>query len=310
MKKLCLKLTLFTCLLYAINLLASTWLEHTCKKRELGYYQFLQYVNNKPDIVIFGASRAQYHYVSPIIAKNTKCTAYNFGIINTSILAQYTQLLEILKIYEPKLIVFEVSGFDFSQGYMSGNLDYLRSFPSNAMLDKAKSESDEFFILGKLMTLYKFNKVGLYILLDRNRYVKKDDANLGYHSLDIVHLPDILKNNDLEDPFPRSFYNRNNTLAETFSQTLDLISKERLNVVFFQSPYFQQNLIKYPPVNHGTFDVIKESGLPYYDFRNLPGLDSLEADCFYDLVHMTGPASRVYTEAIIPIIEKHIHGKE
>lgn len=313
-RKLALKALLFLVLLILFSYIHSACLDKINEKENQGYYGFLNVIRERPEIVILGASRARDHYVTPMIAQATHRTAYNFGTFNSSVLVQYSQLVEILKLYRPQLIIYEVSGFDFAQGYMNSNIEHLKLFPENDMLERARREQDDYYILRRIFPLYKHNKTGLNSIQDflTSRAKPKNhlNQNLGYHSLGEAHLPELIKQKQVSKQVPADFYNRNALLAEAFQVTLNIIKKERLNVVFMQSPYYEQKFIKYPPMNHGVIDQLVNKDLPYYDFHEIDAVAKLEAEYFYDLVHLTERGARLYTKNVIPIIIQHLDKNE
>lgn len=299
------KSLLFLTLLILTSLAVSKVLDSINESRSLGYYAFMSKVRTKPEIVILGASRARDHYVTPLIEEKMGRTAYNFGTFGSSVLVQYSQLLEILKIYKPKLIIYEINGFDYSQGYMSSNLEHLKLFPNNDMVNKARQQHDDYHVLRSLFCLYKYNQSGLQDLWNLKNQKVEIGGNLGFHSLTEAHLPEMIKHNKITSQFPYDYYKRNDLLAEAFQNTLEIIKQERVNLVFVQSPYYKQELIKYPPADHGVIKEIQRQGFPYYDFNAFEGCD-WDASYYYDLVHLTEKGANIFTTRLLPIIEKHL----
>lgn len=60
------------------------------------------------DILIFGSSRAQQHYIPDTIFKNTGFSVYNCGIGGQGIPFSYIQIHETLKRYSPKIIILDI----------------------------------------------------------------------------------------------------------------------------------------------------------------------------------------------------------
>jgi hypothetical protein len=71
----------------------------------------IRYTLNKTyeDILIFGSSRAQHHYVSDTISKVTGRSVYNCGIGGQGLTFSFIQISETLRRYNPQAIILDVS---------------------------------------------------------------------------------------------------------------------------------------------------------------------------------------------------------
>lgn len=61
-----------------------------------------------PDIVIFGSSRAEHHYVPGIIADSLKADTYNMGVDGSGILLMYPYLSQLLTRHTPSLVIYDI----------------------------------------------------------------------------------------------------------------------------------------------------------------------------------------------------------
>ena len=61
------------------------------------------------DVLIFGSSRAQHHYIPDTITSLTGLSTYNCGIGGQGLAFSFIQIHETLKRYKPKLIVLDLS---------------------------------------------------------------------------------------------------------------------------------------------------------------------------------------------------------
>ena len=73
-------------------------------------WNHLYYDKEDDDLLIFGSSRAQVHFVSNIISDSLNLKVHNFGLPGASINYSYIQLLEYLKYHKtpPKYATLEV----------------------------------------------------------------------------------------------------------------------------------------------------------------------------------------------------------
>lgn len=71
----------------------------------------------KEDILVFGSSRAAFHYKADLIEQNTGFSTYNAGREGVGIYFHYALLLATLNRYTPKVIVLDL---DFRDVYDRG----------------------------------------------------------------------------------------------------------------------------------------------------------------------------------------------
>jgi hypothetical protein len=92
------------------------------------------------DILIFGSSRAQHHYIPDTISKVTGHTVYNCGLGGQGIVFSYIQISETLKRYKPLIIMLDFSNMPLGSnvdpklkilGHYYHNNDLIRSILNN-----------------------------------------------------------------------------------------------------------------------------------------------------------------------------------
>ena len=74
------------------------------------------------DIIMMGSSRMRHHYVPQVFEDSLGMTCYNAGIDGNGIILSYGFLEMILQRYSPKLIFYDVTGYDM---YVDDNTKYL-----------------------------------------------------------------------------------------------------------------------------------------------------------------------------------------
>lgn len=300
------KSIIFLGLLVILSFMISTLFGWIGENGLVGYYGFRRIVRTKPQIVIIGASRAKDHYVPEVISQLTGKRTYNFGTFGSNVLVQYSQLVEIVKVYKPDLIIYEVSGFDLAQGYMQMNLDHLKLYPNNKYTAEARHQYDEFSGLRLVFPLYKFNQISTQVLSASINSRSKVDEHFGYHPLYEALLPKKIERGEKINDSTEGFYGKSELLAEVFSETLKLIQAEKLNVVFTHSPYYVCSGLDYPPADHGVIDAINQQNLRFYDFADLGNPEFQDPRNYYDYVHLTDKAARIYSRLILPFIQESL----
>ncbi|MDD4309240.1 MAG: hypothetical protein PHO32_02570 [Candidatus Cloacimonetes bacterium] len=296
-------ITLFALIILA-DYLISNGIDYILRKNQSGYYEFKQVVETKPEIVILGASRASCHYVSTKVAKGTGRSVYNFGVGGTSVLVQYTQLQEILSVYKPKLIVYEICGSDFSQYFvMDSSIRYLKMFPLTVETKRAFKETDKYFVYKNIFKLYKYNNDVLGLIVGRS---KTNVYNLGYAPNPTAYLPLILQTNKSYVSDTQSASN-SALLQQTFCKLLQLTEQLKIPIVFLRSPYYHPkdsniNLRVDPIVLKG----IEKHNKSLIDFSSM-SIPAFENPGNYkDYIHLTDKGANMYTDIIVPYLNKFI----
>lgn len=84
------------------------------KSNDFGIFKLRYTLNSaNEDILVFGSSRAEYHFIPAIIKEKTGLSVYNCGIGGADLLFSRIQLTEALKRSLPKYIVVEASPSSF-----------------------------------------------------------------------------------------------------------------------------------------------------------------------------------------------------
>ena len=76
------------------------------------------------DIIMMGSSRMHHHYVPQIIEESLGMPTYNAGIDGNGIILSYGYLLMITARYSPRIIIYDISGFDCDK---DDNIKYLNN---------------------------------------------------------------------------------------------------------------------------------------------------------------------------------------
>lgn len=114
------------------------------------------------DLLIFGSSRAAYHYIPKILKDTLGFSVYNCGREGSGIYYHYGVLLSTLKRYHPKIILLDIDYRDFYQHEGIFGLDILEEH--NPFYHKISKDFDSLLVLKgfkeeiKLQSkLYRYN---------------------------------------------------------------------------------------------------------------------------------------------------------
>lgn len=136
MRKFTINLLLFAGLLILIDLAAGRVLRLFYFRQVSGleYRTTYSMEKSKADILVFGTSRANHHYVPQVFENAFHQSFYNTGRDGESILYEYAVLKSALTRYTPKVIILDllINEFDYDQDSydrLSCLLPYYRSHP-------------------------------------------------------------------------------------------------------------------------------------------------------------------------------------
>jgi hypothetical protein len=111
------------------------------------------------DILVFGSSRANHHYVPEIFEDSLKLTFYNTGRDGNFFLYNYAVFKAIIKRYTPKIVIFDLNPDDLyydetSIDRLSSLLPYYRNHPEIRNIVNLKSPYERFKLIS---SIYPFN---------------------------------------------------------------------------------------------------------------------------------------------------------
>ncbi|MDE6394442.1 MAG: hypothetical protein K2K77_03780, partial [Duncaniella sp.] len=111
-----------------------------------------------PDIVIFGSSRAEHHYVPAIIAESLKADAYNMGVDGSGILLMYPYLSQLLTRHTPSMIIYDIlPGYDLHDDNPEQYLKHILPLRGLPAADSIMTEIDPAISIKMLPRTYPYN---------------------------------------------------------------------------------------------------------------------------------------------------------
>jgi hypothetical protein len=146
------------------------------------------------DVLIFGSSPANHHYVTELFEQQLNLISYNCGRDGNSFLYSYAVFRSIIRRHIPKIVIFDLNPGELiydSRDYdrLSSLLPYCKTHPEINNIVELRSPWEKLKLRSQI---YPFNSGILTIItgnLEFNR-IRKADA-LGYVPLS-GHLPDTV----------------------------------------------------------------------------------------------------------------------
>lgn len=114
MKKFMIKLATFAMLMVAVDFTFGCVFTYLQNRAPYGNWQRLRYINceMQDEVLIMGSSRASHHYVPQIIEDSLGMSCYNCGVDGNGIVMFLGNIKMFTERYTPKIIIYDVSGFD------------------------------------------------------------------------------------------------------------------------------------------------------------------------------------------------------
>lgn len=236
------------------------------------------------DILVFGSSRAIHHYNPDIIASSTGLSCYNCGQDGQGIILNYGRLRLLTSRYQPKVIVYDLSGFDVESGDNHKYLASLRPFYYREGIPEIFSAVDRKERIKMLSSFYRYNSTFLSLILNYIHPVVQD--HLGYRPLQ----------GKLDSSIP-SGYSPDYQRPAADSLKLSFVKKfielsEGSKLIFVVSPVWDGVTSDNSPIK----ELCAQKGLPFIDmsadprflrndevFRDYSHLNSEGADEFTDI---------------------------
>ena len=166
MKKYLIKIILFFVAVVVIDILFGIACQYMNDHSKGGGIKSRYYVckESNEDVLVFGSSRAKHHYVPDVIEDSLHLTCYNTGEDGNGIILCYGFLKMITERYTPKLIIYDVTGFDMYEDDNMKYLDLMKPFYYENGIDSIFWSVEPKTRIMMLSNLYRYNTTCLRVL--------------------------------------------------------------------------------------------------------------------------------------------------
>lgn len=228
-------------------------------------------------------------------------------------LVQYSQIIEILKIYRPELIIYDIGSNPLDPYYEKGpSLEYLQLFPDNRYLSLARKKHDQLYQISRVFKIIKYNRVASMIAISMLKPDSKNniDNMLGYRPIYESRLPDLLRQGKINDDVD-DHYNRSQLLHNAFVDLMKLVRSHDVNMVFIRSPFYSHdNSVTKLEVDPTVLYEIRRFGFTFYDLSKTNREEFHNAKYYKDFGHLTDQGARIFTNMITPIVKGYLSNNE
>ena len=301
MKKFLINIICFCILFFVVDRSVGFCLDYLRGNAKGGATKELHYIANEStdDVVIFGSSRANHHYVPQIIEDSLGMTCFNMGQDGNGIVLMYGRYQMLLERYNPKLIIYDVYLFDYSTIYDNLRyLDLLKEFYDKDCIKKEFVELAGWEERMKMTSkMYRNNSKVMTIVGDN---VMCRSRNKGYLPLYGVVTDSTKYEYEVVDSLTWTLDSVKLSLFERF--VADVRDRD-IPLVMFVSPI----CAKSARVDYAEAEKIcTKYDVPFYYLMEMDGIAS---DCtmFQDRTHMNNTGAEKYTREIIPLLREALN---
>jgi hypothetical protein len=271
------------------------------------------------DILIFGNSRAMYHYDTRLIKDSLKMSCFNVGQPGAvSIFVPYALFKVITNRYTPKVIIFEFNA-DYNGGLGSYDrlsilLPYYDEYPEIRPIILLRSPYEKI----KLMSaIYPFNSNIVYII---NHNINKAKVRKAYNEFDgfiplkqewhNIGTSEMKAELEKEAEIERDFFMKSHldtNIVNALENITQMCQEKNIPLFIINSPIFHvinEKPIPFTPSEKLALDFINKNKVKYFDFS----FDSTfkgHMELFIDRLHLNENGAKIFTNLVIDVLKKN-----
>ncbi|MDP1620908.1 MAG: hypothetical protein Q8M08_01080 [Bacteroidales bacterium] len=253
--------------------------------------------STKADILVFGSSRANHHYVPEIFEDSLNGTFYNTGRDGNFILYNYAIFKTIIQRYQPKLIIMDINPeeLEFNANTyerLSSLLPYSRDHKEIRSITALRSPWEKIKLFS---SVYPYNSLLLTIAVGNLEYNRNRKPDIkGY-----VPVFRKMKNEKVDTiQVEYGFPDRNKINA--LSQIINICKQQKIQLLFVRSPVYSIIHDKY--FNNIISDLCSEYKVNYFDLSNQEIFITSPA-WYVDRNHLNDEGARVFSNLVVNCIK-------
>ncbi|HLO59607.1 MAG TPA: hypothetical protein VK179_12750 [Bacteroidales bacterium] len=291
-RKFILNLVLLFLIVAAFDLLAGSLLRHYYFTQTTGLNYRTTYAldSTTADILVFGSSRANHHYVPGIFEDSLHMSFYNTGRDGNFLVFNYAVFLSVVKRYTPKMVIFDINPDEFLENKIDNDrlstlLPYISNHPEFSQILARKGPYEKAKLLS---SVYPYNSLLLTISqgnLNRNKL--REGEEKGYIPIKGSLATDVLPDTANPPTGKIDAYK-----VDMMREIITYCSKHGILLYLVTSPV-------YKVMNkNSNMDVLKESiqntSTVLLDYSNYPAFIK-NPEFFKDKEHLNEPGSREFS---------------
>lgn len=261
--------------------------------------------STKQDILIFGSSTANHHYIPEIFKKRMNLSCYNTGKDNQMILYNYAILKGVLERYSPKIVILDFNRGEFKadeQSYdrLSSLIPYYKSHPEIRKIIELRSPYEKYKMFSQI---YPYNSLIFTIFMgatfshEERKHVNEQNGYIPLTKSCYTRLT-------VDTSYGTSLLDSNKINA--FKSFVKDCRNANVKLFVVLSPLLIKYLHGDPSVNV-AMKIAKKYNVPVFSFINDPLFHNhlLFAD---DGTHLNDRGAKIFTSQVIDSMIKNQGG--
>ena len=241
------------------------------------------------EILMMGSSRMHHHYVPEIVEDSLHMSAYNCGVDGHGIILSYGYLLMITERYKPKMIIYDISGFDMYSDDNKRYVNLLKEYYKEPGIIDILTSIDKKERIRLLSSLYRYNSQ--FFPLFRDFFNTSSSGQKGYAPI----------NKEILEPPTDIYVNDNNFVPDSLKlyyvrQFIDKCKEEGIQLIFCSSPFFGKT--PESTYNDPIKEICSESNIPFLDLSEDEEING-DFRYFSDAVHLNEKGSILFTRKLV-----------
>lgn len=292
MKKFIIRVILFLLLVAVCDYAAGCFGEYAFNHARSGVNKKDREIRDtaEPDIVIFGSSRAEHHYVPSIIADSLQLDTYNMGVDGSGVLLMYPYLSQLLTRHTPSLIIYDIlPNYDMYDDNHEQYLKQVLLLEGLPAADSIIAEIDPTISIKLQSRTYHYNSQYPSLMLGMSS--SEDNYSQGY-------VP--LWGNLAEDNTPTFLSGKpySQLKLKALDSLISLCKRNNIRLIFTISPFYGE----FSPVDLKFIaELCDSNNLEFINFSRHPEFIA-HPELFADSYHLNNDGAELFTKMIVDSI--------
>ncbi len=298
-KKILLNIFIVLLVIFVLDFAIGRTLRYFYFKESSGFNYRTTYAmeETRADILIFGSSTANHHYVPGVFENSLKMTYYNTGRDGLGILVHTAILESVLKRYTPKLIILDYTGSfqkeEKAYDRLAVLLPYWRTHPEIRKIIELRSPFERIKLISEI---YPFNSQILNVAVGNLEVNKKRMLDHeGYVALNKKWQDKM----EMIKPGPAYSVDSNKILA--LKDFIKTAKQSGSQVILIHSPWYKE--FKTLQEIDICRTVCAEADIPFWDYTK----DTLflnNRQLFEDRSHLNNTGATIFSNLVAAKIKK------
>ncbi len=268
--------------------------QYSARSRGLLYRTSFSIDSTKADLLIFGSSRANHHYVPTIFEDSLQMSCYNTGRDGCLIIYQLAVIKCVVARYSPKVIILDIVPFDFMDMYdnydkLNCLLPYYKTHPVIKSIIKTYRNFED---VKMLSSIYPYNHCIFF--LGRNR---QSDYAVELKDKGFLNTSNEWKQSKITEKESKKPFVCNSTKIAAYKEFIDICKKNNIKLFVAISPFFQNLNSRSNKIIKVLEDVALENNVDFFDYSNDTACTNY-AHLFYNVNHLNTKGANIYSRKL------------